>query len=273
MIRNLVKTVATFCSKNASTILTVGACAGVAATGYFAFRSGVKTISDLQDMEIERAGGDITPKDKAMIIVKDCAVPAAVGGLTMAMIISSRIIDIRRAKAMAASYAILSESAEAFRRKCIEEMGHNRTDKVYGELAQEELDKHDFEHIDRDTVPRAGTGQFWVVDSLTKQEMLADCSHVWKIKSQLDRRVIEGDDYITVNEWLYYLGFAEAGEPIDKLVWPASMGIPVVDECDKNLPTGHTRNGEPAYVIEYYYPPMTEEEADIYNANHMCDTL
>lgn len=271
-IKGIVGTVGKFCSKNSSTLLSIGACLGVVATGYFGVKAGMQLQDDLLELKVSRMGEE-TPKEKATVIVKDCVTTVAVGGLTMAMIVSSNIISIRRAKAMAASYAILSESAEVFRRKCIEEMGHNRTDKVYGELAQEELDKHDFEHIDRDAVPRAGTGQFWVVDSLTKQEMLADCSHVWKIKSQLDRRVIEGDDYITVNEWLYYLGFAEAGEPIDKFVWPASMGIPVVDECDKNLPTGHTRNGEPAYVIEYYYPPMTEEEADIYNANHMCDTL
>lgn len=258
MVRNLVKTVATFCSKNASTLLTVGACAGVAATGYFAFRSGVKTISDLQDMEIERAGGDITPKDKAMVIVKDCAVPAAVGGLTMAMIISSRIIDIRRAKAMAASYAILAEAHETMRRKAIETIGEHKMDEVRGKIAEEEFKDCDGEVQAQNTQG----GNFLFKDELTKVYLRADADYIRKQQNKVNAFYTQGENFVTVGEWYSYIGLESPGEPIAELGWPASCGIKF------DLASCICPNGEPGYYIIYEVPPMTQEEGEIYDNNH-----
>lgn len=258
MIKNLVKTVTTFCSKNASTILTIGACAGVAATGYFAFKSGVKTVMDLQDIEFEKAGEDITPKDKAMIIVKDCAVPAAVGGLTMAMIISSRIIDIKRAKAMAASYAILAESADTFRRKAIEKAGERKIDEIRGEIAKDEF-KDSNDDIQAESTQG---GNFLFKDQITKVYFRADADFVRKVQNKVNAFYAQGENFVTVSEWYSYLGLESPGEPVSELGWPASCGIKF------DLASTICPNGEPGYYIMYEVPPMTQEEGEAYDANH-----
>jgi hypothetical protein len=268
MIKNLVKTVTTFCSKNASTILTVGACAGVVATGYFAFKSGVKTVMDLQDIEFEKAGEDITPKEKAMIIVKDCAVLAAVGGLTMAMIISSRIIDIRRAKAMAASYAILAESADTFRRKVSEHIGDKEMEKVNCEIAKEEIDNVDVKKIQ---AINRGHGNYFCLDQITKQPFMASSDYILGRKRDLDMRAGQGEDYISVSEWCSYLDIEQPIDTVGDLVWPACMGIPL-ELYEDHLPSITMKNGEPGYYLKYTVSPMTVEEADIYNANHSIDS-
>lgn len=257
-----------FCKKNAPTILSIAAGLGLAATEIISIRAGIRMAGDITDVQFEHLGEDVPKKEMAKIIVKNAAAPTAVAGVTLAMIISSNIISIRRAKAMAASYALLSESAEVFRRKCVEQIGDQKLDKVHAEIAKDEYDRTKVDEQDRAQAKNLGNGTYWCLDNLTKQSFLADANYILSRKAELDRRCLQGEDYISVGEWCYYLGIDEPGEPFNRFVWPASMGVPLVTP----LPCITSNSGEPAYHLQYHTPPMTEEEADIYNMNHACDT-
>lgn len=257
-IKGIVSTVGKFCSKNSSTLLSIGACVGVIATGYFGVKAGMKMQEDLVNLQFDKIGEDVTPKEKATVIVKDCATTVAVGGLTMAMIASSRIIDIRRAKAMAASYAILAEAHETMRRKAVEKIGEHKMDEVRGEIAKEEFEDCTGEV---QAVSTQG-GNFLFKDQITKVYFRADADFVRKVQNKVNAFYAQGENFVTVSEWHSYLGLESPGEPVSELGWPASCGIKF------DLASCIAPNGEPAYYIMYEVPPMTQEEGEAYDANH-----
>lgn len=256
-IKGIVGAVGKFCSKNSSTLLSIGACIGVVATGYFGVKAGMQLQDDLLELKVSRMGEE-TPKEKATVIVKDCATTVAVGGLTMAMIASSRIIDIRRAKAMAASYAVLAEAHETMRRKAIETIGEHKMDEVRGKIAEEEFKDCDGEVQAQSTQG----GNFLFKDELTKVYFRADADYIRKQQNKVNAFYTQGENFVTVGEWYSYIGLESPGEPIAELGWPASCGIKF------DLASCICPNGEPGYYIIYEVPPMTQEEGEIYDNNH-----
>lgn len=268
MIKGILKTVGKFARDNSGIILAVVAGVGVAATEYFSIRAGMDLRDDLEELAYSKKGEDVTPKEKAMVIVKDCALPTAMVVLTWACIASSKVIDIRKAKAMAASYALLAESSDRFRRKVAEHIGDKEMEKVNCEIAKEEMDKIDFNKVQ---AVNTGHGNFWCEDEITRQPFLACSDWILGRKRDLDLRCGQGEDYISVSEWYSYLGLKPPIEKVGDLVWPASMGVPL-ELYEDHLPSITMENGEPGYYLKYTVSPMTVEEADIYNANHYIDS-
>lgn len=260
-LKDICKVVGTFTKKNAPTILSIAAGLGVIGTGYLAFKAGEDAAYDIAE-SYEQTGEDPDKKAKAKIIVKRCAPAVGAGVVTIAMIASSNIISIRRAKAMAASYAILAESADIYRRKVIERVGPHKEDEVRSSIAQERFDGLSDEQ--KSLAVDTGHGTYLCLDDATKQTFLASAEWILAQKSRADRYVVEGEDFITIGEWCSLLGIKEPMVPLCDLGWPASVGIPLVVP----IPTCQQNNGEPGYHLQYEMEPMTREEADIWNANH-----
>lgn len=261
-LKDICKIVGTFTKKNAPTILSIAAGLGVFGTGYLAFKAGEDTAYDIADV-YEQTGEDPDKKTKAKIVVKRCVPAVGMGVVTIAMIASSNIISIRRAKAMAASYAILAESADIYRRKVIERVGEHKEDEIRGAIAKERFDNFDSDEFKSQAVD-TGHGVYWCIDEATKQPFLSSSEWILSQKSRADRYVVEGEDFISLGEWCSMLGIREPMSPLCDLGWPASVGIPLVVP----IPTCTQNNGEPGYDLQYTMEPMSREDAEIYNANH-----
>ena len=259
-LRQLGKGAMIFCKRNSSTILSVLALAGVGAVGYFGYKAGENVAYDLAE-EYER-NGDFDKKTKAKIVVKNMAPVVAAGAVTWACIISSHVIDIRKMKAMAASYALLAESAEVYRHKVIERFGEHKHDEVLGDIAQERFEGLSDEQ--KSLAIDTGHGVYLCLDDVTKQTFLSSAEWILAQKSRADRYVVEGEDFISIGEWCSMLGIKEPISPLCNMGWPASVGIPLVVP----IPSCTQNNGEPGYDLQYEMEPMTREDADIWNANH-----
>ena len=261
-IKDMIKIGVKFCEKNAPTILTVAACVGVGATGYLSFKAGEQAAYDIADelIALDDDEATIDTKTKAKIIVKNVAPAAAVGSVTIAAIISSNVINIRRMKALAASYAILAESADIYRRKVVERIGEHKEDEVRGAIAQDEFAK-DADRNDIQIVNTQG-GSYLFKDQITKQYFRADADFVRKMQNRVNEFYKQGENFVTVSEWYSYLGLECPGDPVGMLGWPASCGIKF--ELNSCICPG----GEPGYYIMYDVMPMTEDEAENYDRNH-----
>ena len=260
-LKQMVHCAYAFGKKNAPTIISGLACLGVGIVGYFSYKAGENVAYDLAEMC--ENGKEIDSKTEAKVIIKDSLPAVVAGGLTIAMIISSNIISIRRAKAMAASYAILAESADIYRRKVIEKVGEHKEDEIRGAIAKERFDNFDSDEFMSQAVD-TGHGIYWCIDEATKQPFLSSSEWILSQKSRADRYVVEGEDFISLGEWCSMLGIREPMEPLCDLGWPASVGIPLVVP----IPTCQQNNGEPGYDLQYTMNPMSREDAEIYNANH-----
>ena len=257
-----------FSKQHAGTLLAITAGIGVAATEYFSVRAGVQLAQDLTDLEIENLGNDIPAKKKAKIIVKDCAMPTAIAAGTILSIIGIRIVDVRAAKTMAMSYALLAESSDHFRRRVAEHIGDREMEKVNCEIAREEIDNVDVKKVQ---AINRGHGNYFCLDQITKQPFMACSEYILGRKRDLDMRAGQGEDYISVSEWCSYLDIEQPIDSVGDLVWPASIGVPL-ELYEDHLPSITMENGEPGYYLKYTVSPMTVEEADIYNANHYIDS-
>lgn len=263
-IKQGLKTLGKFVESNAGTILAIAAGIGVAATEVTSIRAGMCLEQDLVDLRFENLGEELDKKEKVKVVIKDCAVPTAIAVATIVCLAGSKVIDIRKAKTMAASYAILSESAETFRRKCIEEVGAHREDKIRNAISQEKFNEEYDKHKDEIIALGNGEGTYLFRDGITGQ-FFRDTPEGFSRKiSKLNKYYIGGEDFVTVSEYASALGLEEPCSFIREAVWPSAMTI------EPELDTVMAPTGEPAYDV--YFPPEREpmyiELAENYNRNH-----
>lgn len=255
-IKQLIKQGGKWASKHSTEILTVVSSVGVCATGYFGVRAGMKLANDIQP-EVE----DHTKKEIAVTVLKDTWPVLTSGGLTIAAIISSGIISKRKYKALATSYAILSEASETYRRKVVEQIGEKKHDEIMGEAAKKE-----FEDFNDDIqVTETPGGSYLFKDELTKQYFRSSVNYIRKMQNKVNSFYTQGEDFVESSTWISYLGLESPCESYGKLGFPAASGI------DFDLDSTIAPNGEPAYFIRYNAYPMDEKEAALYDMNHQIE--
>lgn len=262
-IKQLIKQGGKWASKHSTEILTVVSSVGVVATGYFGVKAGMKLANDIQP-EVE----DRTKKEIAVTVLKDSWPVITSGGLTIAAIISSGIISKRKYKALATSYAILSEASETYRRKIIETIGDKKYDEALGNVAEKEFE--DFN--DEVQVVNTEGGSYLCKDKLTNQYFRSSSDYIFNMQRRVNKFYLQGETFVNFETWYSYLGL-EAPEWLVEmnLGFPATSGIDIVTDENQHLPTCTAPNGEPAYLIDYNVPPMSEEMAGIYDSNHFLE--
>lgn len=267
--KGLIKTTGDFCSRNASTILTISTCIGIWAGCVMAFKAGEKTAVDISKLRSDEDDiDDIPVKDKAKIIVKNGLPVVIIAGATTATAISSHVIDAKKIKAMATSYALLAESADIYRRKVIERVGDHKEDEVRGSIAKEAMEK-DFDSVDISALAKNTDGGTYIIkDGVTGQYFYSDRETIDKAIRRLNSYYIGGEDFVTVGEYASALGLEDVCDGVKDLCWPSAMTV------DPDIMSTICPNGTPGYYI--YFPPekqpMNEELAEIYNTNHFVSS-
>ena len=105
------------------------------------------------------------------------------------------------------------------------------------------------EPVNKSTIIVSGKGNTCCFDTITKRRFLSDIEAIKKIVNELNRRMINGDDYISLNEFYYELGMD--GVSIgDELGWNVSRGLIEVD-FSAQIDT----DGTPCIVLNYTVAP------------------
>lgn len=241
MLTNLkagVKTAAKWASKHSPEILTAAAALGVVATGYFAYRGGIK-------VGLEEAEEELTTKEKAKIIVKEMWPAVGMGGLTIAAIISSNIISIKRQKALASAYAITSEAYQTYKRHVIEKLGEKKEDELRGEIAESDVKA---DPPNDEVIFNTGRGNTLFKDRISGRYFRSDIDFVRRQQVTVNQWLMAGEDWVSVNDWYSLIGL-ENLEDLDDLGWNVEEGV----HFDFNACL--TPDNEPAIVIDYDISP------------------
>lgn len=226
-VKAVAKATPKFCAKNSTTLLMIGASVGVAGTGYLAFSSGVKTGRALQAAETLYSDEpvELTRKEKAKIAwtaSKGTIIGAAtVGALTIAQIVSSGIIDIRRQKALSTALALSTEAARTYKDKVIETLGEKKEAEIHSNIAQEEEDK---DPIGDKYIIDTGHGNVLYKDGITKRYFRSDPEWIRKAQEEANNWYLAGEDFISINEWYSLLNIEEC-EDLDDLGWNVDEAI------------------------------------------------
>lgn len=246
---NLFKGVRTTLAKRSPEILTGLGIAGMITTTVLAVKATPKALDLIEDKKEEL---DLDPSEKlhpAEVIKATwkCYIPTAVSGVTsIACLIGASSVHARRNAALATAYNLSATALSEYREKVIETIGEKKEQIVRNKVAEEKIKK---DPVTSSTIIMNGNGSTRCYDTITKRRFTSDIESIRRVVNELNRRMINGEDYISLNELYVELGMDEVSIG-DDLGWNVASGL-----IDLNFSAQLDTDGTPCIVIDYAIAP------------------
>lgn len=245
----LFKNVKMAVSNHSPEILTGIGIAGMITTTILAVRATPKALELIDDKKNE-LGMYPTEKLHPIEVVKTtwkCYLPATITGATsVACLIGASSVNSRRNAALATAYNLSASALTEYKSKVIETIGEKKEQLIRDKVAEERISK---EPVNQSAIIVSGNGNTRCFDTITKRRFVSDIESINKIVNELNRRMINGEDYISLNEFYYELGL-DGSSIGDELGWNVSTGLIELD-FSAQLDT----DGTPCIVIDYTVAP------------------
>ena len=250
-VAKIFKDVKDFVSEHSPELLTGIGIAGMITTTVLAVRATPKAIR-LMERKQEELYPDSTEKLTPMETVKTtwkCYVPAAVTGvMSVACLVGASSVNARRNAALATAYNLSTTALAEYQDKVVETVGEKKEREIRNKVAEEKLVQNPVNNA-AIVVTNKGTTRF--MDSITKRRFTSDIETINQIVNRLNRRMISGEDYISLNEFYYEIGL-EPCDVGDDLGWNVTRGlIELPDPPHAIVDT----DGVPCIVLEYQVAP------------------
>lgn len=245
----LIKNVKMAATKHSPEILTGFGIAGMIATTIMAVRATPKALELIEDKKEEL---ELHPTDnlRPMEVVQatwKCYVPATVTGvMSVACLVGASSVNARRNAALATAYNLSATALADYKEKVIETIGEKKERAVRDKVAEEHINK---EPANQSAIIVSGNGNTRCFDTITKQRFTSDIESIKRTVNELNRRMINGEDYISLNDFYSEIGM----EPVsigDDLGWNTIRGLIEV-EFSAQIDT----DGVPCIVLDYAVAP------------------
>lgn len=245
----LFKDVKTVVTKHSPEILTGLGIAGMIITTVMAVRATPKALELIEDKKDEL---ELHPDDKLhpVDVVKatwKCYVPAAVTGVTsVACLIGASSVNLRRNTALATAYNLSATALSEYKEKVLETVGEKKEQAIRNKVAEERINK---EPVNQSAIIVSGNGNTRCFDTITKQRFTSDIEAIKRSVNELNRRMVNGEDYISLNDFYSEIGM----DPVsigDDLGWNVTRGLIEVT-FSAQLDT----DGVPCIVLDYAVAP------------------
>lgn len=236
-------------SKHSPEILTGLGIAGMITTTILAVRATPKALELIDERKEEL---DIHQREKLPVVetIKTtwkCYIPAAITGVSsVACLIGASSVNVRRNAALTAAYNLSATALSEYKEKVVETVGEKKEQAIRDKVAEERIKK---DPVKTSTVIVSGNGTTRCFDTITKQRFTSDIETIRRVVNDLNQRMINGDDYISLNEFYYELGL-DAVSIGDELGWNIATGKIELD-FSAQLDT----DGVPCIVIDYMVAP------------------
>ena len=245
----LFKNVKMAVSKHSPEILTGLGIAGMLATTVMAVRATPKALEMIENKKEEL---ELNPDDKlrpAEMIQATwkCYVPATITGVTsVACLVGASSVNARRNAALATAYNLSATALSEYKEKVLETVGEKKEQIIRGKVAEEQINK---EPVNQSAIIVSGNGNTRCFDTITKQRFTSDIEAIKRSVNELNRRMINGEDYISLNDFYSEIGM----QPVsigDDLGWNVTRGLIEVS-FSAQLDT----DGVPCIVLDYVVAP------------------
>lgn len=201
-VQNILKIVQRFTSDNAPFLLTATAVVGVISTSTLAAKAGYRTGQHLA----EQLPVPMMSREEKIQLVKEVAplyIPTFVNAsVTIACIIASHKIGMRRAAALAAAYSITEKAFEDYREKAIEKLGPLKERQMRDEVAQDNITK---QPLKESKVIFTGDGEVPVYDAYSKRYYKSSMAKIQKAENIVNYR-LRGTDFVSLNDYYDAVG-------------------------------------------------------------------
>ena len=188
--------------KNSPLILTIGTVLGVGTVIFTTAKSTIKAKEDIDNLKFdaEEDGREITKKDVAKILVKDCWPVAVAAGATVTMTIGNHRINSERIKTATVAYEFYREAYETYREKVREKLGEPEERKIEAERVKGKV-----VGIDPELVPQVGYGNVLFIEGVTGQAFRSSVDYIRQCEKRFNQE-LKGSDWECFNNWLIILG-------------------------------------------------------------------
>jgi len=239
--------------KNSPTILTALGVGGLITTVILAVKATPKAL-EIIEMETEYRSTEehdsnymkrIETLDVIELTWKEYIPTIAMGAITIACIIGSNRIHMRRNAALASLFAIAETSLKEYQARVAEKFGEKKEEMIRGELAQEKLDKNP---VDEKIVVLTGKGQYLCYDSFSGQYFKSDIEALHRAENVFNQRLLR-EGWLCINSFYDEIGL----EPIalgDEMGWIAEKSL-----LEMRFNTKLAKD-EPCLVIDYMISPI-----------------
>lgn len=250
-VAKLFKDVRTVLSKHSPELLTGIGIAGMITTTILAVRATPKALKLIENKQQELYP-DSTQKLTAVETVKatwKCYIPAAITGVTAsACLIGANSVNARRNAALATAYNLSATALAEYKDKVIETVGEKKEQLIRDKVAEEQVKKNP---VNTSAIVVTNKGNTRFMDPITKRRFMSDIELINQIVNRLNRQMVNGGDFVSLNEFYYELGL-EGCDVGDELGWNVINGL--IELSDPPHAIVDT-DGVPCIVLEYMVAP------------------
>lgn len=240
-------------SKHSPAILTGVGIAGMITTTVLAVKA---TPKALKLMEIKREELELDENEKLTPIetVKTtwkCYIPAAVtGAVSVACLVGANSVSARRNAALVTAYNLSTTALEEYQAKVTETVGEKKERAIRDSISEDHLKNNPVQSTSV-YVTNSGNTRFY--DDITKRRFTSSIQIVKDIEVNLNARMLEGDDYISLNDFYYELGLEPVpfGDDLGWNIYSGRSGMIKVDVTCAHVDT----DGEPCIDLRYIVEP------------------
>lgn len=237
-------------SKHSPEILTGIGIAGMITTTVLAVKATPKALDLIAEAEEKKANDghdEGLSKIEAVKAAWKPYIPAAVTGVaSVTCLIGASSANVKRNAALMTAYNLTSTALTEFKEATLETVGEKKEQLIRNKVAEKQIEK---EPVNPSAIIVSGNGNTRCFDTITKRRFISDIESIKRIVNELNRRMVNGEDYISLNEFYYELGL-DGVNIGDELGWNVTRGLIEVDfsaQLDKD--------GVPCIVIDYLVVP------------------
>lgn len=248
-IAKLFKEAQSVLSKHSPEILTGIGIAGMITTTVLAVKATPKALKliDAKKEELQLETDEKLTVGETVKATWKCYIPAAITGVTsVACLIGASSVNARRNAALATAYNLSTTALSEYKDKVVETIGEKKERDIRDKVAEERIKK---EPVNTSAIIVNGNGNTRCFDTITRRRFVSDIEQIKKIVNELNRKMVNGSDYISLNEFYYELGL-EGCEVGDELGWNVTRGLIEID-FSAHLDS----DGVPCIVLDYTVAP------------------
>jgi hypothetical protein len=187
----------------------------------------------------------MTPLEMVKLTWKLYVPTVVMGGATIACIIGSNSINLRRNAALASLYSLTETALQEYKEKVIETLGEKKEEKIKSAILQDKLEK---DPVDEKQVIITGGGDVLCYESLSARYFRSSVEKIISIQNKFNHCLLS-ERYMTLNELYDELGLEHCSLG-ERTGWSTEFGL-----LDIKFESKIAANKEPCLVLEYRIGP------------------
>lgn len=256
-IKDFQQAAGVFVKENATLLLTAGGVVGTVGTAVLAARGGYKyaeilrkqqeklQIEELDLIDPEQPLPQLDKMTKIKLGAPLFAMPALVGGVTIASIILSHRMSAQKIAGLAAAYGLAERNMAEYKEKVVEKLTGPKQTAVVDEIAQDRMDRADgYQNI------VVIEGEVLCFDEPTARYFRSTMENIKRAVNKTNEEIINSD-YADATFFYNELG-------LPKTTWSDEVGWNRDQLLEMKYTTGLSPDGRPCISIDFKFIPRQD---------------